>query len=200
MPGDERRSQILQIAMRLFSEHGFRGTTTKEIAAAAGVSEAMVFRHFANKEELYSAILDHKSCNHGLENPFEHISEALEKKDDFAVFYGMALRALQEHQVDRQFMRLVLFSALENHELSRMFFASFVVRFYEFISSYIEKRQNDGAFREIEPKIVVRSFIGMIIHHSLNRTLWDTEEMLLKISNEDAARNFTEILLNGIKK
>jgi TetR/AcrR family transcriptional regulator len=42
--------------MRLFSQRGFRGTTTKEIAVAAGVSEAMVFRHFANKEVLYSAI------------------------------------------------------------------------------------------------------------------------------------------------
>ena len=60
MAGDERRTQILQVAMRLFSQRGFRGTTTREIAVAAGVSEAMVFRHFANKEELYTAILDHK--------------------------------------------------------------------------------------------------------------------------------------------
>src|SRR5213080_2118089 len=64
MAGDERRLQILKVAMRLFSQRGFRGTTTKEIAQAAGVSEAMVFRHFATKKELYSAILDHKACLH----------------------------------------------------------------------------------------------------------------------------------------
>ncbi|HYW70404.1 MAG TPA: helix-turn-helix domain-containing protein, partial [Pyrinomonadaceae bacterium] len=64
MTGEDRRLQILRVAMRLFSQRGFRGTTTKEIALTAGVSEAMVFRHFATKEELYSAILDHKACVH----------------------------------------------------------------------------------------------------------------------------------------
>ncbi|MDQ3087844.1 MAG: TetR family transcriptional regulator, partial [Acidobacteriota bacterium] len=44
MSGDERRAQILQVAIRLFSYKGFSGTTTKEIANTAGVSEAMVFR------------------------------------------------------------------------------------------------------------------------------------------------------------
>src|ERR1700687_2809897 len=62
MAGDERRMQILRCAVSLFSQRGFRGTTTKEIAHAAGISEAMVFRHFATKEELYSAILAHKAC------------------------------------------------------------------------------------------------------------------------------------------
>ncbi len=52
MSGDERRSQILLIAIKLFSQKGFSATTTKEIARLAGVSEAMVFRHFATKSEL----------------------------------------------------------------------------------------------------------------------------------------------------
>src|SRR5688572_516282 len=62
MCADDRRHQIVQVAMRLFSERGFRGTTTKEIAQAAGVSEAIIFRHFATKEDLYTAIIDHKGC------------------------------------------------------------------------------------------------------------------------------------------
>ena len=52
MAGEERKLQILAVAVRLFSQKGFRGTTTKEIAQAAGVSEAMVFRHFATKDDL----------------------------------------------------------------------------------------------------------------------------------------------------
>ncbi|MGH7783465.1 MAG: TetR/AcrR family transcriptional regulator, partial [Candidatus Binatia bacterium] len=62
MSGDMRREQILGTAVELFSKHGFRGTTTKEIARASGVSEAMVFKHFATKDELYGAILDNKAC------------------------------------------------------------------------------------------------------------------------------------------
>jgi hypothetical protein len=38
----------------------------------------------------------------------------------------------------------------------------------------------------------------MIIHHSLNNSLWDKERKLLDISNEEAARNFTEVLLRGV--
>ena len=61
MAGEERRQQLLDVAKNLFSKNGFTGTTTKKIADKAGVSEAMVFKHFANKEELYAAILDCKS-------------------------------------------------------------------------------------------------------------------------------------------
>lgn len=61
LPAETRRRQILLAAIRLFAERGFRGTTTKEIASAAGVNEALIFRHYATKEELYNAILDFKT-------------------------------------------------------------------------------------------------------------------------------------------
>src|SRR5919202_2800555 len=95
MAGEERRLQILAVAVSLFSERGFRGTTTKEIAQAAGVSEAMVFRHFATKEELYAAILDHKACAGSIEDPRELLADAVRLKDDRAVFETLANAALR---------------------------------------------------------------------------------------------------------
>lgn len=201
MSGDERRSQILRHAIKLFSQSGFRGTTTKEIARAAGVSEAMVFRHFATKSELYDAILDHKACEGGVLDPFEWAREAMAKKDDAKVFYHIILNALDHHELDPEFMRLLFHSALEGHELADMFVKQNIVPIYEFLSEYIAKRQKDGAIRkDIKPRVIIRAFVGMMIHHSLNNTLWDAKRRLLDISNEDAARSFTEILLNGIKK
>jgi AcrR family transcriptional regulator len=199
MAGEERRLQILRIAVRLFSQRGFRGTTTKEIAQAAGVSEAMVFRHFATKEELYTAILDHKACEGGIEDPCALVADAVERKDDRAVFETLAFSALEHHEHDHEFLRLLLHSALEGHELAQMFWDRNIVQIYEFLGGYISERQRDGAFRPIEPKIVVRAFIGMIIHHSLNNSLWDPSRRLLDITNEEAAREFTEILLRGIR-
>ncbi len=200
MAGEERRRQILHKAMQLFSNKGFSGTTTKEIAAAAGVSEATVFKHFANKDELYSAILDHKACARSLPSPFEALAEKAAAKDDFGVFYTMAYNAITHHSEDCAFLRLMLHSALEDHDLARTFFDSFVTKVYEFLSEYIRSRQQDGAFRDVEPRIAVRAFTGMFIQHSLNNILWDKEQKLLKISNEDAAREFALILLQGIKK
>ena len=199
MAGDERRLQILRVAVSLFSQRGFRGTTTKEIAQAAGVSEAMVFRHFATKKELYSAILDHKACSGGPIDPEQMVADALKRKDDHAVFEGLALGALEHHELDPEFQRLLLYSALEQHELAQMFFETFVRRVYEFLGSYIRERQNDGAMIKIDPAIVVRAFVGMVMHHSLNNNLWDPKRRLLNISNEDAALQFAEILLNGIR-
>src|SRR5687767_9714514 len=100
MSGDERRSQILQVAIRLFSQCGFSGTTTKEIAREAGVSEAMVFRHFATKSELYHAILDRKACEGELSNPFQAVGDAMAEKDDAKVFYTLILNALNHHERD----------------------------------------------------------------------------------------------------
>jgi AcrR family transcriptional regulator len=204
MKGDERREQILAAAISLFAKHGFSGTTTKEIAKAAGVSEAMVFRHFANKDALYGAILDNKACRDGVHRfPWEGnpaVKEAAAKKDDFAFFYNVALSALEKHHADVGFMRLLFYSALEGHELAYQFFNDFIARVYEFISEYVMARQADGAMRDIEPRIIVRAFLGMLIHHSLNNILWDKERKLLNISNEEAARNFAEILLRGVLK
>jgi AcrR family transcriptional regulator len=198
MAGDERRLQILRIAMRLFSQRGFRGTTTKEIALAAGVSEAMVFRHFANKEMLYSAILDQKACVHDTLDPRQAVTEAMESKDDRAVFEGIALEALNQHDSDPEFQRLLLHSALEEHDLAHMFWEKFVRRVYRSLGNYIRERQREGAIIAIEPSVVVRAFIGMVMHHSLNNNLWDRKRSLLKISNQVAAREFAGILLHGI--
>ena len=198
MTGEDRRLQILRVAMRLFSQRGFRGTTTKEIALASGVSEAMVFRHFATKKELYSAILDHKACVHETMDPLHVVAQAVAAKNDRAVFEGLALDALNQHDCDPEFHRLLLHSALEEHELAQMFWQKFVKRVYGLLGGYIRQRQRDGAFTKIDPLIVVRAFIGMIVHHSLNNNLWDRKRKLLRVSNETAAREFTNILLCGV--
>jgi AcrR family transcriptional regulator len=198
MTAEDRKLQILRVAVSLFSQKGFGGTTTKEIAHAAGVSEAMVFRHFATKQELYTAILDHKACSGDSMNPEEMVAEALKQKDDQAVFERLALGALEHHEFDPEFQRLLLHSALEGHELAEIFFEKFVRRVYELLGGYIAERQRDGAMAQIDPAIAVRAFIGMIIHHSLNNNLWDPQRRLLKISNAEAAKQFADILLNGI--
>ena len=200
LSAEERRLQILRVAVSLFSQRGFVGTTTKEIAQAAGVSEAMVFRHFATKQELYSAILDHKACSGDTMNPEAMVAEALQEKDDRAVFERLAVGALDHHECDPEFQRLLLHAALEGHELAQMFFEKFVRRVYELLGNYIAERQRDGAMVAMDPAIVVRAFIGMVIHHSLNNNLWDPQRRLLKISNQEAAKQFSDILLNGISR
>ena len=104
----------------------------------------MVFKHFANKQELYSAILDYKACDRQFQTRFEDLIKKTEAKDDYGVFYTMALNALDHHSADGDFIRLMLHSALEEHDLARMFFEGFITEKYKFLGDYIEQRQADG--------------------------------------------------------
>jgi AcrR family transcriptional regulator len=58
LPAEERRAALLEIACRLFSEGSYRGTTTADIAREAGVTEPVLYRHFASKRDLYLACLE----------------------------------------------------------------------------------------------------------------------------------------------
>jgi AcrR family transcriptional regulator len=57
LDSDDRHRAIVDAAVPLFARKGFAGTTTRELAAAAGVSEALLFRHFPSKQTLYREIL-----------------------------------------------------------------------------------------------------------------------------------------------
>ncbi|MBU6393057.1 MAG: TetR/AcrR family transcriptional regulator [Sphingomonadales bacterium] len=57
IPGNERKSLILEAARHAFARHGFDGARTQDIARAAQVSEALVYRHFPTKQALYRAVL-----------------------------------------------------------------------------------------------------------------------------------------------
>jgi AcrR family transcriptional regulator len=59
MTRDERRDHILDAARGVFARRGYHAASTAEIAAAAGCSEPMLYKHFASKQELFLAVLQH---------------------------------------------------------------------------------------------------------------------------------------------
>src|SRR5579885_157382 len=84
LSSDDRRRQLIRTAVDLFSRHGFSGTRTRDIAAACGVSEAILFRHFATKEDLYRAILDEQQQESGAEAWLEEMHALAARRDDAA--------------------------------------------------------------------------------------------------------------------
>src|SRR5688572_7554439 len=63
LSADQRKQAIVDAVRGVFAEKGFDGTTTRELAKAAGVSEALLYKHFPSKESLYAAMLD--ACAQG---------------------------------------------------------------------------------------------------------------------------------------
>jgi AcrR family transcriptional regulator len=196
LKGEQRRRVIIDAALALFSRKGFRGTTTKEIAEAAGCSEATIFKYFTTKDELYSAILEVKAS---IEETLAKAAQAAAEKDDAGVFRALGLEALTRTEHDPSLMRLLLFSALEGHERSHVFFQSQVRRLHEFLSSYIEQRITDGVFRPVNPLLAARGFVGMIVHYLLIHEIFGVKR-LVGILPDQVIDTFVTLFLTGIRR
>src|SRR5262245_32243769 len=159
----ERQASIIAAAASLFAANGFKGTTTKHIAKTAGVSEALLFKYFPTKRALYAAILAEKAQYSELRGAVE---EAAKKQDDERLFTILASYRIRKG-ADPTLLRLLLYSALEGHEMSDMFFQQQYRVFYDLLTGYIRQRIADGAFRRVDPLLAARAFFGVIVHHRL---------------------------------
>jgi TetR/AcrR family transcriptional regulator len=197
MRAEDRRRQIVEVASELFSQRGFNGVTTKEIADRAGVSPAIIFRHFPSKEAIYSAILDNK-LKQAAERIRGRLQDAAGRKDDRAFFGSLAFDLLDLYSKDPSLIRLLLFSALEGHDLSRMFYKTMSRQVRDHVRAYIKQRIADGAFRQLDPVASSRVFLGMVAHHAQVVALYPYDDV--KISNRQMADYFVEIFLDGARK
>src|SRR5262245_731124 len=197
MAAEDRREQIIEVAVRLFSQKGFRGTTTKEISVAAEVNEAIIFRHFSTKSELYAAIIDRKANSAEMKAVRGALAEAIEQSDDRRFFETLAFHMLEFHEHDDTAMRLLLYSALEGHELAEMITRNHILKTQQQVAEYVKKRMAEGVFRRMDPMVAVRGFWGMILGHVMNKKFFLCAEgqMTLNITNRQAASAFTDIFL-----
>jgi AcrR family transcriptional regulator len=195
LTGEERRRQIIEAAATLFSRKGFRGTTTWEISRAVGVSEAMLFKHFATKEELYAAIIEAKS--HGW-RALDAAVEAAEREDDAEVLRTLAREMIERIREDPTLMRLTFFSALEGHALSEIMFRSRVQQVDDFLSRYIAKRIAAGAFRSVDPLQAAWNFIGMVAYHLQLRELFG-QKAPRHLTTERAVEDMVALFLHGVR-
>jgi AcrR family transcriptional regulator len=194
----DRRQDILTAAMDLFAKKGFRGTTTRDLATQAAVNEAIIFRHFKNKEELYSAILEHKACE-GRDARIGELERLATANADQEFFEALGREFLQRHEQDTTFFRLLLFSALEGHELSEMFATSMTARnpLPQFVADYIKRRIDEGAFRQVDPQLAMRGLLGMFASFVLFQEIVGLKKTQ-PYDGEDVIRTFVSIFLKGI--
>lgn len=191
----DRRAGIVAAAIRLFSERGFRGVTTRELAAEVGVSEPVLYQHFATKRDLYTAIIDSKSQE--VARVTSDLENYLETDDDYGFFRRLAELILGFHEKDPAYLRLLLFSALERHELADLFHARQTRAFFDAITRYIQRRVAQGAFRQIDPLFIAQSFAGMVAHFGLDRVLFPKAPQPL--DRESTIDGMVSIFLKGIQ-
>lgn len=195
MSAGDRRAQLIEAALDVFSRQGFRGATTKEIAARAGVSEAVIFRHFPSKQALYTAVLDSR-----LDSPEERRRRAelealMDRDDDEAVFRTILHNICGRYAEDPRFERVVLFAALEGHQLGLRHLGERGNPYLHSITEYIARRQKAGALIGGEPRSLFLAVNGIAhFYGTVSRIL----RMPIPPADDDVVDLFTRIAMRGL--
>jgi AcrR family transcriptional regulator len=193
VPAEDRRQQIIDVARELFAARGFEGTTTRELAESAGINEALIFRHFPGKEELYWAVLQNMIDMRGTKDRLrERLQAGLPDRETFVM--------VAEEILNRSIVltRLLFFSVLEKHELSERFFKTHVIAYHEILADYIRTGISEGRFRSMDPVLAARSFIGMFSYHFQISELFGGKQYQ-NFESRDVISNLVDIWLYGME-
>src|SRR5512140_1984687 len=194
IPAEDRRRQILERATELFARQGYQGTTTRQIAQRARVNEAIIFRHFPTKEDLYWAVLEHHcSTRDGMGELDARLRSGA---GDEEILSWIARQILGR---DTVLLRLLMFSALEHHKLSARFFKAHVAQYHDRLAEYIRQGIASKRFRsDVDPLVAARSFLGMVSNHFTIQELYGGKRFQ-EFDVEQICREFTEIWLRGMR-
>src|SRR5665213_180643 len=198
MSGGDRRQQLIEVAIDLFSRKGFAGTTTKEIAAAAGVTEAMIFRHFATKQDFYKAILDYKCALSSAEGWMAGMQALMDANDDEGLFRLLVSKIVAFDRDETKFARLLVHAALEGHELAIMHHDQLAMPIGAKFKEYIGRRQAEGVIRGSEPGYVILALAGVAQYYAMQKYVYRQGNM--PYDDEKVVDGLLEILMTGLSE
>ena len=159
MSGEVRRDQIVRAALSIISQKGVGGLTTAALAAEAGVSEANLYRHFRNKEDIFFATVFYVK-----DRIAKNIDASLADKDapinKLRRFYDLQIELMGENSGIPRFM---FSDELHISEKLRELLLNTMYTFSATLASFIRGAQKDGSFRsDLDPKTTALMFIGMV--------------------------------------
>ena len=106
--GPLTRKQILDASLRLFSEKGFARTSVRDIAQAAGITDAAIYYHFASKRDLFEALIEERGFTAALEN-LERAEITVGPRE---AIQGIAMGALEFIYANRDLMKVLMVEAM----------------------------------------------------------------------------------------
>ncbi len=162
---EERKRAIVKAVLPIFARNGFANTTTRELAKAAGVSEALIYKHFPSKESLYAEIQSFgcKGCDPGLKKFLD--LEPSTSTLVYIVYYIMRVNIVgrsKETICAETRHRLILNSCLEDGSFSRFLFHN---RFAENISRIVECMDAAAAAGDLVSSPVSKPNLLLFAHH-----------------------------------
>ena len=200
LTSDQRRRQILDAAQGCFARHGFAGTTTKSVAAAAGISEGLLFKHFSTKAVLYAEILA-EACE---TDPALHRLLGLEPstatlvalvRDMVRHFLSVLTTADQE---EAQRFRLLVSSYLDDGEFARLLFEKIGGLIAPVFGASLDRAVADGDAVRVEAKPLDLFWFSQHLVQMVALTRLPRAPSLPYPEDEALERQLCDFILRGI--
>lgn len=189
---ESSRDRILKAAQRLFARQGYDGTTTRDLAIAAGVAEGTLFRHFANKK----AILIEIATQGWVEILTDLLTELSEMGSYKAVAQVMQRRMWNFHK-NADMMRVCFMEAQFHPDLRDRIQAEVINKMTDVAEAFFQTAMDRGIYRKTNPKIVAQVFLGMFaIAGFSHNTLMEPDASPKTM--QEMAEGLADIFLNGV--
>jgi AcrR family transcriptional regulator len=189
---DDIQERILNSAQRLFAKHGYGGTTTRDLAQAAGVAEGTLFRHFESKK----AILIEVATRGWVELLTDLLTELSEMGSYKAVAQVMRRRMLNL-TANTDMLRVCFMEAQFHPELRDRVQAEVISKMTDVAEAFFETAMERGIYRPLKPRVVARIFLGMFTVAGFSQmTLAD--EANSPQDMKELAETLADIFLNGV--
>ncbi|MGD1907673.1 MAG: TetR/AcrR family transcriptional regulator [Leptolyngbyaceae cyanobacterium] len=189
---NETEARILKAAERLFARRGYGGTTTRDLAQAAGVAEGTLFRHFDSKK----AILVQVATNGWVEILTDLLTELSEMASYKAI--GQVMRRRMGNLVQNgDKMRVCFMEAQFHPELREQVQSEVISKMTDVAEAFFQTAMDRGVYRPMNPRVVARIFLGMFAIAGFSQaTLGD--EASSPRAMQELAEGLTDIFLNGV--
>lgn len=160
------KQRILESSLKLFSQKGYLGATTKEIAAFANITEVTLFRHFSGKEKLFEEVLNTYSFLPELKGLIKKIGN-INYESGLELIAKSYLKTLEER---KQIMRIMLSELHSYPEKIQKIYTGFIKNIFKMLARFFEEAQKNGIMKINNPEISARAFLGLFFSyfHSKN--------------------------------
>jgi AcrR family transcriptional regulator len=182
----DTRDKLLEVAIRIFAEAGYHGTTTRRIAQEAGVNEVTLFRHFGSKESLIrEALVAVARRNRPL--------LSAEAADPVAELHRWTLAIFYYYYEKRQLIRRLMGEMVERQDLASSICEDSNQEFLQLVG-FFEALRSRGLVRE---DIRVDAAAGILLNALLTNALW--RDVWPDVPNpEENVAAFVELVLRGV--
>ena len=190
------KEKLLRAAVYVFSEKGFSGTATREIASRARVNPVTLFRIFKSKEQLHAAAVDHLITSLAIRKQIDALAQ---RKYPAPKFIAGAIKTLVETLFKvPEVQRLILFSALERNDVAFHAVWNRLVSILDRVSVHISGYVAKGELRQNDPLITARLILAAALFHCEMYELYGAKNVP-KFNQRDLSASYADILYCGLR-